>query len=90
MSKQSPKIPGEAQPETVQDETVTVSAALLAELKAKVDRIEAQNKPRINLKDDRSALPNAADIDVSALKHAVLTKEGWICPLKQSNPNTLR
>jgi hypothetical protein len=93
----APKVPGEiSAPESeVPGETVTVEKSRLdallaqvADLSNKVRTIEA-GKPvtgkRVNPTEN---LPDAASVDVNALKSPVLTKQGWLVPdTFGSNPN---
>lgn len=40
---------------------------------------------RAVLESPKGQLPDAADIDVNALRKAVLTRQGWICPLPEND-----
>ena len=47
--------------------------------------------PEVRAKRDPEpgALPDVADIDVATLRKAVLTRQGWLCPLPEMDATAL-
>lgn len=61
-----------------------------AEPEAREAPASAQGEPeptptRTMRQADAGALPDAADIDINTLRKAVLTRQGWICPLPEND-----
>lgn len=38
---------------------------------------------------EAGGLPDAADIDAASIRKAVLTKQGWVCPLPENDATAL-
>lgn len=83
----SPQVPGDLDKsdheagDQAAGETVTVSKSDLDALMARIKAAEAAATPRASLPPlPKSNLPDAAEIDVSALNRAVLTTTGWLVP----------
>lgn len=61
-------------------QTEPTVAELMAELAALKKQVEQQNRPAPTRKEADESLPDTADIDQSALKSPVLTRQGWLVP----------
>lgn len=73
----------QAQPE----DTVAVPKAQLDALLARLDRLEsAQQSPAARVANAQANLPSQDDVDPSKIDRAVLTKDGWVVPVKQLPP----
>ena len=92
--KLAPQTPGEVAQDPVEtepavEETVTVSKSELAALIAsEVSKAIAQRPAAQSRAEQQANLPDQDSIDQTKISRPVLSKQGWVVPLKYgSNPN---
>lgn len=92
MRKVETQVPGQQASNTPVDDghdagMVSVNAADLQRLMDKVEGLQAQISARDTTSAQaNAALPDQSTVDPAAIDRAVLTRQGWVVPLKKGAP----